>query len=80
MKSLGEFLHPVDLSFGFSVEKMIETGKRALVSISEGDYQVFNIWPESTIHNTYADSDVVKTMMEYNKNEVEKYENSTWPN
>ena len=80
MKTLGEFLHPVDLNFRFTVDEMVKTGKRALVSISKKDYSSFDIWPKKTIHNTYPHTDIVDHMVKYNKKKVEKYHSSTWSN
>lgn len=78
LNTLGPYLAPVDLSFSFTINQMVTTGKRALVTM-EQDYDSVSIWPPSAIHNTYADTPDLKMMVEYNNKTVAKFMNSTWP-
>jgi hypothetical protein len=76
---LGDYLYPVDLSFSFTVNQMIGSGKRVLLTMEKGDDQNW-IWPENTIFNTYANTPDARKMKEFNKKTVEKFMNNGWPN
>lgn len=75
---LGKYMYPVDLTFGFTVNSMVNSGKRALVTMEQGADGV-SIWPPGAIYNTYADSPNLEEMMAYNNRTVAKYMNGTWP-
>ncbi|CAG9318692.1 unnamed protein product [Blepharisma stoltei] len=74
---LGKFIYPVDLAFNFTINDMINSGKRAIVTMESGYGNV--IWPGDSIYNTYADSPVVKTMINFNTQTVAQYMNMTLP-
>ena len=71
-------MYPVDYGFEFTVNDMVNSGKTALVTMEKGDFSSENIWSGDTIHNTYADSDVVDNMINYNEEQVKNYANSPW--
>jgi hypothetical protein len=75
---LGKYLYPVDLSFNFTINDMVRSGKRALVTM-EQDYDNITLWPPDTIYNTYADSPDLKTMLSFNIATAQQFMNSTWP-
>ena len=50
---LGNFTHPVDLSFKFTVKSMVETGKRAIVTMEQG-YDGNATWPATTFKSNYT--------------------------
>ncbi|CAG9315127.1 unnamed protein product [Blepharisma stoltei] len=74
----GEFIYPVNLSFNFTINDMIESGKTVIVTMSEEDSAP--IWPGDTIYNTYANSPIIRKMIKFNKDTVQQYMSSTWPN
>jgi hypothetical protein len=76
---LGPYLAPVDLTFSFTVNQMISTGKRAMVTMAKA-YDNVTIWPPSSIYNTYADSPNLKQMIEFNNKTVNTFMQGTWPN
>lgn len=78
LNTLGPYLYPVDLSFAFTINNMVNSNKRVLVTMDQGyDNQV--IWPPSTIYNTYADTSDLNKMIEYNNKTVQLFMGNTWP-
>ena len=69
---LGEYLHPVDVEFKFTVNSMVQSGKRVVVTMEEG-YDGVDIWPPECIHNTYADSPKVGEMVKFNEKTIGEY-------
>lgn len=78
LNTLGPFLQPVDLNFSFTVNQMITTGKRALVTMASG-FDNTIIWPPSTFYGSYADSPDIKKMIDYNNKTVELFMSQDWP-
>ena len=75
---LGEYLFPVDLSFEFTVNMMVESGRRILVTMEEV-YDGVYIWPPESIYNTYADSPNSEEMEDFNYHTVGEYMHGEWP-
>ena len=78
MGILGASLYPVDLSFNFTVNSIVSSGKRAIVTMEQG-YDGINIWPPSSIYNTYANSPNLEEMINFNNATIQRYMNGTWP-
>jgi hypothetical protein len=74
---LGQFLHPVDRTFKFTINKMVKSGKRAVVTMEKG-YDNNNIWPPESIYNTYADTSDLAEMIQFNKDIVQQFMKENW--
>ena len=79
INTLGVYLYPVNTSYSFTINQMISSGKRAIVTMEEG-YDDNNIWPPEAIYNTYADSPKIDEMMEFNDKTVQDFMTHEWPN
>lgn len=79
LNTLGSYLYPVDLSFNFTINDMINSNKRILLTMDQG-YDNKIIWPPNTIYNTYADTSDLNKMIEYNNKTVQLFMQNTWPN
>lgn len=78
LDTLGNYLHPVDLTFSFTVQEMVSSGKRVLLTMEQGfDYNT--IWPPTVIYNTYADTSDLSKMIEFNNKTVQLFMGSNWP-
>lgn len=75
---LGTYLYPVDLNFNFTVNSMVSTGKRVILTMEQG-YDGVNIWPPGAIYNTYADTPNIEEMIAFNNKTVQKFMNGNWP-
>ena len=73
---LGEFLYPVDYSLKFTINQMVNSGKRALVTMDKL-YDNITIWSGNVIYNTYANSPDLLEMIEYNNVTVQKFMNGS---
>jgi hypothetical protein len=73
----GSSLQPVDLLFKFTINKMIKSGKRALVSMERG-YDNELIWPPM-FHNTCAATSDLNKMIEFNTKIVQEFAAGNWP-
>jgi hypothetical protein len=78
LNTLGPYLAPVDLTFSFTINQMISTGKRAMVTMEQA-YDMVTIWPPSAIYNTYADTPDLKKMIMFNNQTVNTFMKGTWP-
>jgi len=75
---LGPYLYPRSYGFNSSIGEMITTGKRALVSLDLDNQTLLDstdLWYGNTIYNTYANSDNLTQMINYNTEQVEYYNN-----
>jgi len=73
---LGPYLYPRSFGYNSTIKEMVSTGKRALVSIDVADQnllQLTDFWFGNTIYNTYANSDNLTQMTQYNTGQVEYY-------
>lgn len=71
---LGAYLYRVDESFSATIQELVETDQRALVTMDKRSGRYNNrIWSDDVIHNTYADSDKKSTMEDYNKDHIKSY-------
>ena len=75
---LGPFLYPVDLNFAFNIRDMVNSGKRAIVTMEQA-YDNITIWPPNSIYNTYANTPDLKQMMAFNNNTIQQFMSSSWP-
>ena len=75
---LGTYLYPVDLSYSFTISAMVNSGKRAIVTMEQG-YDNINIWPPGAIYNTYANTPDIQKMVAFNNQTVQQFMNGTWP-
>lgn len=69
---LGKFLIGVDLSLGFNIGSMVQSGKRVIVSMVK--VEDTKIWPPKLFKNTYAGTGNVEEMKEYNKGKIKDNE------
>lgn len=76
---LGPYLYPVDYSLNFTINQMVSSGKRALVTMESG-FDNITIWSGDAIHNTYADTADLTEMIAYNNKTVQAFMNSSHPN
>lgn len=76
---LGPFLYPVDYSLNFTINQMVSSGKRAIVTMESG-FDNKTVWSGNVIHNTYADTADLTTMINYNNGTVQSYMNGSHPN
>lgn len=72
---LGNQLYPINTAFNFTISDWVQSGKRAIITM-ESDAED-GIWPGDCIYNTYADSPVLKTMINFNTQTVKQYMNQT---
>jgi hypothetical protein len=69
---LGPFLYFTDYTFNFTLNKMISSGRRALVAMDSG-FDNVTIWSTSAIHNSYADTPNLSEMVAYNNKTVQAF-------
>jgi len=78
LQILGNYIYPINTAFNFTLNDWVNSGKRAIVTMESGAAD--GIWSGECIYNTYADSPVIKTMINFNVATVAQYMNGTWPN
>lgn len=69
---LGEYLHPVDREFKFTVGDMVSKGLRAVVTMSK-EFDNLRIWPPKSIFNTFADTPDLDKMIEFNNKTLQEF-------
>jgi hypothetical protein len=74
MSTLGPILYPVDYSFSRTVNDLTSTGQRVLVTMENrsGRYDHL-IWSGDTIYNTFANSDHLDQMLDYNRSRIAEF-------
>ena len=75
---LGPFLYPADYSLNFTINQMISSGKRAIVTMESG-FDNKTLWYGNAIYNTYADTADLTQMIAYNNKTVQAYMNGSHP-
>ena len=76
---LGPFLYPADYSLNFTIDQMVSSGKRAIVTMESG-FDNIGIWSGNTIYNTYANTPDLIQMIAYNNKTVQAFMNGSHPN
>ena len=74
---MGNFLHPVKADLNFTINSMVTSGRRALVSMESGNDNV-NVWG-GIFYNTYADDPDLGEMMKFNNATIKAFMAGTWP-
>jgi hypothetical protein len=75
ISQLGPHLYPVDYAFSRTLKDLVSTGQTALVTMDSrsGRYNDV-IWDSfTTIYNTYADSDKLNKMHDYDQARIKEY-------
>jgi hypothetical protein len=77
---LGSYLYHVDPEFSATLNELVETDQRALVTMDKtsGRYSS-KIWSSDAIYNTYADSDKLSKMEDYNTGKIKDYLSGAHP-
>lgn len=71
LQNLGPNLYPVDSSFSRTISDLISSGQRVMVTMERrsGRHDTL-LWGTETIFNTYANSDVLEKMLDYNRRQI----------
>ena len=80
MLELGDLMYPSDNgAFALTISEMVAANQRAVVTMETivGNYPA--IFNGDVIYNTYADSDKLEGMIQFNNATVQQFMGSTWP-
>ena len=78
INTLGDYLYPPDTSFEFTINDMVNSNKRAIVTMETMDNDEL-LWPSDSIYNTYADTPDLQEMIDFNTETVKQFMNNDWP-
>ena len=74
--TMRNLLHPVKADLNFTINSMVSSGKRALVSMESGNDNV-NVWG-AIFYNTYADNPDIREMINFNNDTVKAFMAGAW--
>mmetsp|Transcript_13756 Transcript_13756/g.25949 ORF Transcript_13756/g.25949 Transcript_13756/m.25949 type:complete len:330 (+) Transcript_13756:36-1025(+) len=72
LNTLGSFLYSADSHYTKSLNELIALNQRVAVFMEKVAFKSSSVWSRSLIHNSYAETDKVEEMIEYNQRQLTK--------